>query len=531
MLNEVHWSLPEDITLSQAIEHNGRTIGQVVELPFSTKPGDHVISTEFSLNIDPENYDVITSGPHMWSQSTSVQRSRLIEKTPFFPTNHIVGRRPFTESLENSGSRYYEPGFSNRSLSADEGRSFSFVTFRHKRGGENYMVGIIPGLDAFERITYKEENGKVVVSVQKDFEGISTSRDSSFRIFLGFIDSQGHFQLKSGHYANLLAAYGKELAKYKGDVPLLENTVIGFSWPRYGKHITQEIIEQEIEAGSGLLDMYVIDAGWATQENPFQVDEKKFPDMAGLVAKMREAGVIPGLWVAPFMVKPKFWKESELVKDSKGHVAKDPLNKRAVLDVSIPQVREYIVQQLVRYAQMGFRAFKLDFLSNIFVDRLRETDKTSVKYYRQTIQEIREATQQAAGEEIVLIGCGGPWLESLGLFNGVRMTIDSSMPLFPPILRRSRDKRVNRYLYADATAVAARRAIPFGKSFGLIFDGIHIDPDVALGGRNKARLNRSILALRKLGISNMFVGDSLRNLSDETRTQWQEFIEQFKNTV
>lgn len=565
------WSLPKTYTVKQATEISSTSRSEsfinqkvedikpehetfsvrIVNLPFTTQPGDGQVSATFTLDINPENYDVITAGPHMWSQSTSVKISSLLNKLSPLPTNSVIGRRPYEESLEDAGYGYYEPDTQDKKTPVKEGRSYGFVALRHKKTGENLMLGMIPQLDTFERISFAEKEGKFVLSVQKDFEGITTPRESTFRVFLGSVDSrQG-----KGNYASLLEAYAEELTKIKSATPLLENSVIGFSWPAYGHDINQEIIEQEIKASKGIVDTYVIDAGWAggaNPENAYQVDTKKFPDLPGLAQKMREAGIQPGIWVAPFALYKlnKIPESLTPLRDINGKPSKSPFPIRedykfpalakllfgknpGSLDISIPEVRKYISRQFVDLTKMGFEVFKLDFLSHAFAAKMARHDKTSIEYYRQTIQEIRETVRKELGKEIILIGCGGPWLESIGLFNGSRMTPDSANPLLsnkipPRKVTVKIDEGINALLYRGAIAVAARRSLPFGRSFGMIFDGIHIDPNVPLGGKRKEKYNISILALRKLGISNMFVGDSLRNLPYDVRQKWEEFVKSFK---
>ena len=426
---------------------------RIVNLPFTTQPGDQQVSTTFTLDINPQDYDVITAGPHMWSQSTSVKTSPVLSKLLPLPTNRVIGRRPYQKSLKDARYSYYEPGSDvDQKSSAKEGRSYGFVAFRHKQPGgkhrENFMLGVVPSLDTFERISYGIKDGKFVVSIHKDFEGITTPRESGFKVFLGSV----HSKKGKSNYADLLEAYAQELAKIKGPVPLLENSVIGFSWPAYGHGINQNIIEDEIEAGKGIVDTYIIDAGWAAgganPENVYKADTQKFPDLPGLAQKMKDAGIKPGIWVAPFALYQlnNLPESLKPLQDTKGKPAKSPFPIRenyklsalvapifgknpGSLDISSPQVREYISQQFVELAGMGFEVFKLDFLSHAFAAKMEGHDKTSIEYYRQTIQEIRETVRQRLGKEIILIGCGGPWLESLGLFNGSRMTSDSANPL------------------------------------------------------------------------------------------------------
>lgn len=133
------------------------------------------------------------------------------------------------------------------------------------------------------------------------------------------------------------------------------------------------------------------------------------------------------------------------------------------------------------------------------------------------------------GIEIELIGCGAPVMESIGLFNGLRITDDSAFQDLGDVVNRTPLSRlvadINTGKYTNAVAVMARRILPFRGVHALILDGIHIaDEKIPFNPEKRDRLNETIQALNRLGISNLYVGDSLSRIGEQGRQEWRNFI-------
>ena len=534
----------------------GQRIGQVLEVTVPVNAGDQLASLDFRFKKDQQgDLQVLPGGWGSWSSSTAGE------------TDKLIGMRTYDKSLGGKTTPFIEPGTGGEEIPKTEGRSYGWLGFRNldPRDGEskeNLVLGEIPSFDGIGGIRYRQEGDNIIVTVAKKLEGVTSQRPVTFRIFLGHAKPErqetalGKPKIMN-QYADLMVVFSKELLKLVGNVPLMKDRAIGFSWAAYGPGITQKIIEEEIKARKGIDDTYTIDDGWEEASGSFRIDVRKFPNLAGLTQKMKEAGMKPGIWVCPFRVAgegkglPKEW----FMKDEKGNPREIKLPnpvvgflekhiaKTRALDISIPEVRAYLADRFLDLAKMGFEVFKADYLSVPFTGQLQNKDKTSVEYYRQTFEEIRQRIRSELGKEIEIIGCGAPMMESIGLFNGMRITMDSALPnpegmpvigKTVPFLKRIPGllqlySKSNTGMYHDAVAVAGRRTLLFKGVHGLILDGIHIaDEDIPLNPDKRNRLNQSILAINRLGASNLFVGDSLVRAGERGRQAWRDFIDIFK---
>lgn len=154
------------------------------------------------------------------------------------------------------------------------------------------------------------------------------------------------------------------------------NTLGWTSWYRYFDQISEAIILKNLDsvAGSGLPFRYFqIDDGWQTAVGDWRSIKPAFPGGMGPVAqKIREKGLAPGLWLAPFVAAAR----SQLVKKYPEWLLKGPDGKplRAgwnpawggwyyALDFYHPGVQDYLsgVFHIV-LEQWGYTLLKLDFL-------------------------------------------------------------------------------------------------------------------------------------------------------------------------
>ncbi len=532
-------------SIRPVLSKEGQQLGQVLECMLEVNPGDQQASLDFIFKKDPQgNYYVITNGEQSWSSSVWKVGHNA---------DQMVGMRSLEKSLGGKTVPFYDPGPGGERIPATEGRSYGWVGFReldpsNAQSKENLVLGVIPGFDSLEGIRYRQEGDNVIVSVAKNLEGVSTQRLVTFKVFLGSVNRFPTGEQADLKYADLMLAFSKELSR-QVDIPLMKDRVIGFSWPVYAKEVTQDDVRKEIAAGKGIFDTYIIDDGWETNSGSLTVNQGKFPDFSGLAKQMTDLGIKPGIWVSPFKVTdqdakklPREW----FMKDGQGKPRRIPLpgiagvfERSFMLDISNSDVRKYLNSKLVDIAQAGFAVFKADFLMVPFTGELQNKEKTSVEYYRQFFEEFRQSIRDQLGKEIEIIGCGAPLMESIGLFNGMRMTGDSAVPLetfvpLPNVVRRlTRTQLIggaaNTELYHDAVAVGDRRILPLNNSYGLIWDGVHIaDKETPFSPDKREALNESRMAADRLGVGNLFVGDSLARIGEQGRQAWRDFIRTFK---
>ncbi len=223
--------------------------------------------------------------------------------------------------------------------------------------------------------------------------------------------------------------------------PLLPASPVygGNNWySTYGRNCSAEAVLgesnfiAELSPGGANRPFMVIDDGWQPngQVGPWLQGNTRFPDMPGLAARMKSAGVRPGIWIRPLVTKdavPEGW----LLKRPS-----QPSKYGWVLDPTVPEVRARVMEDVGRMAKWGFEMIKHDFTNFdlfgrwgfamgaqltdagwSFSDRTRTTAEIVLDVYR--------AIRQAAGGSL-LIGCNTIGHLSAGLVELQRTGDDTS---------------------------------------------------------------------------------------------------------
>ncbi len=160
----------------------------------------------------------------------------------------------------------------------------------------------------------------------------------------------------------------------------------------------------------------VIDSGWQIHADGFNTaaggpwePNENFPDMAALAQKIKDMGVIPGIWMRPLY----------MIEDS--DIPKEYIFRKygvgAVWDPSHPEVRKLIYQDIKKLADWGYRLIKHDFSTvdmfgywgfqvkdgEVFDKEIEYFDKE--KTTAQIIKGLYETIREAAGDDVAIIGC------------------------------------------------------------------------------------------------------------------------------
>lgn len=222
------------------------------------------------------------------------------------------------------------------------------------------------------------------------------------------------------------------------------------SWYNYYATINEEKILENLKAACETvkktnlnLKVFLVDDGFTPEMGDWLFTKPQFPNgMKPIVTKIREAGFIPGLWIAPFLVgnRSKLYSQHPdwLVGDKqtgKPYVCMrfygefrwhKQSEEYHILDVTHPEAAAWLTHVIQTWcSDWGVRYLKVDFLHLAMdqgPDRLQthQGGLTRVEYWRKGIQLIREA----AGSETVLAGCGVPLWAGVGLFESVRIGND-----------------------------------------------------------------------------------------------------------
>ncbi|RAK58938.1 hypothetical protein DJ021_03540 [Phenylobacterium hankyongense] len=229
----------------------------------------------------------------------------------------------------------------------------------------------------------------------------------------------------------------------------LERRLTGWcSWYNLYAAIDEPSILEHLAAAAAFrdrhqvpLDVFLIDDGFTPEMGDWLDVKPQFPrGMAPLVRDIAQAGFVPGLWIAPFMVgnRSRLFREHPdwVVRERAGG---EPLahmkfygefrwHKRSEeyypLDITHPDAEAYIRTVFRTWRSWGCGYFKTDFMlfgAEYGPDRAvwREEGLSRIAIWRRMAELIREEIGDA-----LWLGCGCPLWASVGLVDAMRIGRD-----------------------------------------------------------------------------------------------------------
>jgi len=187
---------------------------------------------------------------------------------------------------------------------------------------------------------------------------------------------------------------------------------------------------------AGLAVEYLqLDDGWQQAIGDWLQTNRKFPSgLAGVARAVEQAGFLPGLWTAPFAVSPRsiLYREHPdwVVRDRRGRKVPAGFIMGAAgprfyygLDTTLPAVRQHLVALYRELRSLGFRLFKVDFLTAAAVPGVRsDPSATRAQAYRLGIEAVREGV----GEDSRMLAGIGPVLGNVGVIDVQRLGPDTA---------------------------------------------------------------------------------------------------------
>ena len=176
---------------------------------------------------------------------------------------------------------------------------------------------------------------------------------------------------------------------------------------------------------------FFIDDGWQQEHGDWFTHPERFPDhdgmegMAWLAKEIKDQGLTPGIWIAPFWAKknskiaqehPDWW--ADIAELGNLVIGDDDL----VPDLTNPEVLQWVHDTFHRITQeWGFKWIKMDFsYFALFATNLSDPDVTASEAYRNALKVIR----QAIGPETFFLTVSAMGL-CFDLGNGSRTTLDN----------------------------------------------------------------------------------------------------------
>jgi len=243
-----------------------------------------------------------------------------------------------------------------------------------------------------------------------------------------------------------------------------------------------------VESNQPYIPLFQIDDGFCKVGDWLRVDAAKFPDgLAALAGRIREAGFLPGLWLAPFVCE----RESRLVAEHPDWLMRDEAGEPVrtgphwsgalALDTRNPDVRAYVrdvVRTVVR--EWGFGLLKLDFL---YAACLVPHDGMN---HGELMADAMQLLREAAGEDTLLLGCGVPLSSAFGVVDYCRIGCDVGLDWNDkPHMRMLHRERVST---KNSLTNTVSRAPLDGRAFGNDPDVFFLRSDVKLVEQKRRRL-------------------------------------------
>ena len=204
------------------------------------------------------------------------------------------------------------------------------------------------------------------------------------------------------------------------------------SWYNHYANINEALILKDLEAltkteniisiGNFSSKIFQIDDGWELALGDWIPRKDRFANgLIPLVQRIEDAGFIPGLWIAPFIIDARSKTAAEhpdwLLRDEKHELViagYNPLwgkhGNFYCFDLSNDQVIKYLdslMETIIN--EWGFRYIKLDFMYAGMLYGDYQTPTASYKIYHRAIATLTSRARTKTGKPVAYLGCGIPF--------------------------------------------------------------------------------------------------------------------------
>ncbi|MBR5163938.1 MAG: alpha-galactosidase [Ruminococcus sp.] len=376
----------------------------------SVESSDEIVITELTATFRfgyCESDRIFLNGYQSWTDSyehTIYDKMKGIDHIPY----GIADKHAF--------SQYGDYTFTGYSGAQGElhGWSYGYV-----RTGDSYnFVGSLSEDCGFTLIRTKTYSDELIFS--KDCRGLALNgRYGGLKLLL----TDGKENEVFDRYFDLLGVKLRPEAK-----PIFGYT----SWYRHYQNISSDILGADLRAmeeSAHKADVFQIDDGWESVVGDWlYADHGKFPEgMQAEAKRITEAGMIPGIWLAPFVCEQNsilyMTHKSWLLQNDDGSYVKGGSNWSGfyALDIYNPDVRDYLRDVFDTVVNVwGFKLLKLDFLYAACI--IPRRDKTRGQVMADAMDFLREC----AGDALIL-ACGVPLASAFGRVDYCRIGCDVSL--------------------------------------------------------------------------------------------------------
>lgn len=204
------------------------------------------------------------------------------------------------------------------------------------------------------------------------------------------------------------------------------------SWYQYFHGVTEADIRANLAgAADWPFEVFQIDDGFQSSIGDWMSMNDKFGSSHDtLAADIDAAGMVPGIWLAPFLAAP----ESAVAQAHPDWIAEHKPGRPLIgmvnggwggavhtLDTTHPEVLDHIESIARSLVEAGYRYLKVDFtyapgLDGVFYDpTVTPAARVRAGY---------DALRRGAGDDVFILGCGAPMGPCIGVVDGMRIGAD-----------------------------------------------------------------------------------------------------------
>lgn len=204
------------------------------------------------------------------------------------------------------------------------------------------------------------------------------------------------------------------------------------SWYHYFENVRETDVRENLSAAADWpIEVFQVDDGFQSAVGDWLSTHESFPSgLAAMGSAIGDAGMRPGLWLAPFLAAP----DSALAQKHPDWIARFPGGDPLIamyndhwggfvhtLDTSHPDVQLHLEGLARALVEMGFTYLKLDFTyAPAMAGEYHDTAMTPAQRVRAGYDAIR----RGAGDASFLLGCGAPLGATVGVVDGMRIGPD-----------------------------------------------------------------------------------------------------------
>ncbi|MHA1269650.1 MAG: alpha-galactosidase [Candidatus Helarchaeota archaeon] len=381
----------------------------------------------------PENWKIFKIGYQSWSNTRIVSpKDSKQERLPSIGWARLTNYNTYNEPIPEN-----------------QIRSNFFTAIKNDLTNENILFGFLTFKDQLSQFIFNFDSNKKIL---KSFK----ARSQADEIIINnneSIKSERLYILFSKDSIENLKQYFKISGEISG-AKKWDHIITGFcTWYNYYQNISEDeciknLIQIKSQKSNIPIEYFQLDDGYQIICGDWpEPTNKKFPNgMKNLVEKIKERGLKPGLWIAPFLVSPisKLYKEHPdwVIKNKNGKpiascwnpnlyggstsnwkMFKGVFKPLYALDTTNPEVQTWLYNLFTKISkEWGFEYIKIDFIYAAALQGVRYEKVTRAQAYRQGIEIIRDAV----GDDVFILGCGAPLGPSIGIVNGMRVSCDTA---------------------------------------------------------------------------------------------------------